>query len=550
MFFIPYISVFYYLRNIEKYGFRLLKCIFYPFHKSIFKGCKMKKVVILFYLFALITSLYSQDARPDEVKAELYNPPIPYTNNVGDWGTDYVVSNTEPMGRPSGVYRTNNSTIYVAVPDTNIVSNRCVVILTSTNNGANWSTLGSISPANVVPKVKMVARPGSDSVYCFFLLGTTVYSWNVITNNFNQFTAYTNIRDFDAAMTSTNSIYLIYDLVTNNDVRWHGSINGGATWINTLFLSSAAAHPTMNFSLLGDTAVINYKGPIAATDTLTAAIRNVRYRESAPGLLAIVGTFTTPIAAGIARDQFMGVRNGLNAWLFYTEGTTGNINLNCIQSIDGGTTYGAPFTIGSMPGRDEYWFDAKPYNGGIDLIYYSDSLQAGAPTSNSDRIYNTYASNTTPTAFVTPTQLNQIPLEWSSRGYIPTLVEYLDPGADAGALWVGVSGGKRLYFDRYGAVTGVSHNGNEVPHVYTLSQNYPNPFNPSTKIDFSIPDNGFVSLKVYDVLGREVSALINSDLKAGSYTYNFNASALATGIYFYTLTSGNFIETKKLMLIK
>src|SRR5690242_3026502 len=103
----------------------------------------------------------------------------------------------------------------------------------------------------------MVTRPGSDSVYCFFLLGTTVYSWNVITNNFNQFTAYTNIRDFDAAMTSTNSIYLIYDLVTNNEIRWHGSINGGVAWINTLFLTSAGAHPTMNFSQLGDTAIIN-----------------------------------------------------------------------------------------------------------------------------------------------------------------------------------------------------------------------------------------------------------------------------------------------------
>ena len=212
----------------------------------------MKKFFILFFLSAAIMVVYSQEIPNSDIRAELYDPPIPYTGNSGDWGTDYVVSNTEPYGRPSGVYRTTNNTIYVAVPDTNITANRCVVLLASSNNGANWSIVGSISPAAIIPKVKMVGRPGSDSVYCFFLLGTTVYSWNVITNNLNLFTAYTNIRDFDAAMTSTNSIYLIYDLVTNNDVRWHGSTNGGVAWVSPLFLSSAAALPTMNFSMLGD----------------------------------------------------------------------------------------------------------------------------------------------------------------------------------------------------------------------------------------------------------------------------------------------------------
>ncbi len=510
----------------------------------------MKQLFILLVLLSAIISIYSQDIKPVEMKAELYNPPMPYTNNIGDWGTDYLVSNTEPFGRPSGVYRNSNTTIYVAIPDTNIVANRCVVILSSTNNGANWSIIGGVTPATIVPKVKMVGRPGSDSVYCVLLFGQLVYTWNIITNNFNQFTAYTNIRDFDAMLTSTNSIYLIYDLVTNNDIRWHGSINGGVSWVNPLFLTSAGAHPSMNLSIMGDTAVINYKGPIVGTDTLTAAIRNVRYRESAPGLLAIVGTFTTPIAAGIARDQFMGVRNGLNAWLFYTEGTTGNINLNCILSGDGGTTYGAPFTIGSLPGRDEYWFDAKPYSGGMDLIYYSDSLQGGAPTASSDRLYNTYALNSTPSTFTTPTQINQVPLEWSSRGYIPTLIEYVDVGSDAGVIWVGISGGKKLYFDRFGALTGISQNGNEIPEVYKLGQNYPNPFNPSTKIDFSIPKDGFVSLKIYDVLGREAASIVAKDFKAGSYTVDYDASSLSTGVYFYTLTSSDFIETKKMILVK
>lgn len=507
----------------------------------------MKIIISVLILFLFSSSLlFSQN-----FSSTVYDLPIPFSGTIDSWGTDYVVSSTEPLGRPSGVYRTTNNTIYVSVPDTNIQSGRSLVIFSSTNNGANWSTAATLSPGGfVIPKTKMISRNGSDSVYCFFLFGTTVYSWNVITNNLNLFTAYTNIRDFDAAMTSTNSIYLIYDLVTNNDVRWHGSIDGGVSWINPLFLSSAAAHPTLNFSLTGDTAIINFKGPIVGTDTLTAAIRNVRYRESAPGLLAIVGTFTTPIAAGTARDQFKGVRNGLNAWLFYTEGTTGNINLNCIVSNDGGTTYGAPVTIGSLPGRDEYWFDALPYNSGVDLIYYSDSLQGGPPTVSSDKLFNTYALNSTPGVFAASIQINDRPLEWSPRGYIPTLIEFYNAGADAGAIWVGIDGAnKRLYFDRFGAVTSVN-NETGIPSQYSLSQNYPNPFNPTTKIDFSIPKNSLVTLKVYDILGKQVGVLVNKEFTAGSYTVDFNASSLAAGVYFYTINAGDFTETKKLVLVK
>jgi hypothetical protein len=85
---------------------------------------------------------------------------------------------------------------------------------------------------------------------------------------------------------------------------------------------------------------------------------------------------------------------------------------------------------------------------------------------------------------------------------------------------------------------------------YSLSQNYPNPFNPTTTISYSIKENDLVQLKVYDILGREVAVLVNEDQKSGSYQITFNASNLPSGIYFYKLTSGNFTETKKLILLK
>ncbi len=89
-----------------------------------------------------------------------------------------------------------------------------------------------------------------------------------------------------------------------------------------------------------------------------------------------------------------------------------------------------------------------------------------------------------------------------------------------------------------------------LPKVFALEQNYPNPFNPTTVISYQLPVAGNVSLKLYDVLGKEVMTLVNGRQEAGAYNFNFNASSLSSGVYFYRLQSGNFVQTKKMMLVK
>jgi len=101
-----------------------------------------------------------------------------------------------------------------------------------------------------------------------------------------------------------------------------------------------------------------------------------------------------------------------------------------------------------------------------------------------------------------------------------------------------------------GVATGVTPITSVVPDKYTLSQNYPNPFNPTTKINFSLPKSGLVTLKIFDVLGREVSILINEVKNAGSYSVDFNASSLSSGMYYYRLESNGFMDTKKMMFVK
>jgi hypothetical protein len=90
----------------------------------------------------------------------------------------------------------------------------------------------------------------------------------------------------------------------------------------------------------------------------------------------------------------------------------------------------------------------------------------------------------------------------------------------------------------------------EIPVEFNLSQNYPNPFNPATKIAYQIPTEGLVKIKIFDLLGREVKTLVNEVKSAGSYEVFFDAIGLASGVYFYRLMSGDFIETKKLILQK
>jgi hypothetical protein len=88
------------------------------------------------------------------------------------------------------------------------------------------------------------------------------------------------------------------------------------------------------------------------------------------------------------------------------------------------------------------------------------------------------------------------------------------------------------------------------PFNYSLEQNYPNPFNPSTTIQYSIPQSGLVTLKVFNVLGKEVATLANGQNDAGNHKVEFDASALNSGVYFYKIESGSFVETKKMILLK
>jgi len=117
-------------------------------------------------------------------------------------------------------------------------------------------------------------------------------------------------------------------------------------------------------------------------------------------------------------------------------------------------------------------------------------------------------------------------------------------------LFAGISGGGVWRRPLSEMTTAVPLGSNKLPGTYALLQNYPNPFNPTTEISYQLPAAGFVTLNVYDVLGRKAKTLVSERQNAGTHSLTLNAAGLSSGVYFYRLTAGNFVDTKKLLLLK
>jgi hypothetical protein len=101
-----------------------------------------------------------------------------------------------------------------------------------------------------------------------------------------------------------------------------------------------------------------------------------------------------------------------------------------------------------------------------------------------------------------------------------------------------------------GGLTFISHDPVFTPQKFSISQNYPNPFNPVTNIGFRVADFGLVKLTIYDILGKEIAIIVNEEMQPGSYNVDWDASNYPSGVYFYKIKSGDFVESKKMVLVK
>jgi len=204
-----------------------------------------------------------------------------------------------------------------------------------------------------------------------------------------------------------------------------------------------------------------------------------------------------------------------------------------------------------------------PYNGKIGILFneetqslseasvmtleqHSKATKIGSQTSGADgNVSNVYLPGKLQVWFTG--------LGWFYPDYTPTQRIGIKPDIEVKPTIAGIRQGKDEVLDAaidYIIGPNFVAEENNIPRRFSLSQNYPNPFNPMTHIVFAIPVSGFVTLKIFDLLGREVATLVNEEKRAGSYEVTWNPKSVSSGVYFYQLHAGKFVQTKKLMLQK
>ena len=194
---------------------------------------------------------------------------------------------------------------------------------------------------------------------------------------------------------------------------------------------------------------------------------------------------------------------------------------------------------------DVVWLDTRDHPGTyLSSLYYSFSIDNGTTWSQNERLSEAFDPH----------------LGWPQQNKIGDYFDMVSDDEGAFLAWAGTFNGEQdVYFGRINQNIVAIKDEQKVeklPEDFSLSQNYPNPFNPSTKIRFSIPvtqggnDRSQVTLKVFDVLGNEISVLINEEKPAGTYEVAFNSEGLTSGVYFYTLQAVSFVKTMKMILMK
>jgi hypothetical protein len=215
----------------------------------------------------------------------------------------------------------------------------------------------------------------------------------------------------------------------------------------------------------------------------------------------------------------------------------GNFEIYYKRSTDGGVSWGADLRLTNNTGWSEYpsiavsgqlvhvvWEDDRDGNY---EIYYKGSTDTGVSWGVDNRLTNNNAYSFYTSVAVSGSVVHVV---WT---------DYRD-------------GNYEIYYKRdpTGNTIGIKNISSEIPSSYSLQQNYPNPFNNTSNLKFQIVNTGDVKLVVYNIMGREVQTLVNEQLAPGTYEVRFDASMLTSGIYFYKLTSGDFSETKKMLLLK
>ncbi len=419
-------------------------------------------------------------------------PFAPYASGDGatvNFGVDVEPAATTGWVRqPSGL-TTSLNTVSTVNQNVGWIGGNGGVVLRTINGGVNWSNVTG-SP---IGTADVYAICGLDANTCLVSTSpSATFVYRTSNGGVNWTQVFTQTGGFidDIKFQNASTGYMYGDPVGSRWSLWK-STNGGVNWDSTgLYLPQAGTEAGWNNAMW------------LSGNNLWFGTNNTRvYKSTNFG-----STWTFGATTGSANSYSVAFNGSI--------GFTGQSSL--LKSTNGGTNYAAV----TLPGTGT----AYSFNGVLDRFWYC-------------RTTNIYWSSDNGANFA---------VQYADTGTYQAMSLKLDGNIIRG--WAVTSNGRIAKYNEL--ISGITNNQNITPENYSLMQNYPNPFNPSTKISFSLPKAGDVSLVVFDILGREVATIINNYKSAGNYTVNFDASNLSSGIYFYTLKSGNFTESKKMVLMK
>lgn len=398
-------------------------------------------------------------------------------------------------------------------PNTGIAAGTYGTVLRTTNGGTNWT-------ASVILDTNIVYR----SIY--FL---------------NQNTGY--IAGCILLFQPTLDAEPIIIKTTNAGVSWFSVLNDSGYTLRSLYFINS----NTGFASGG----LYGNGP---NYLLTTTNAGVNWQRTSPGsgyLWCIsFKDANTGFGSCLSSYFYRTTNSGLN-WIWYQ--SIPDYLISCVTFIDANT--------GFLTGGNELTLDSvghiyKTVNGGDNwnLVYTDHRGEI-----NGARFVNSSTGFAVGT--LDPTALNQIPsrilksTNIGSNWFIDTLFNQIYGLAslyftDPNTGYVVGGNGVILKTTTGGNLMGIVPIGKEIPREFSLAQNFPNPFNPLTTIKFDIPKESNITITVFDILGKEVETLVNENVKAGEYKVSWDAGRYASGVYFYRLEAGEFITTKKMVVIK
>lgn len=407
-------------------------------------------------------------------------------------------------------------------------------------SAAVWTTGTAITAGSYLGSGCGYTKAGSDTTWLFAAGGnapntTALYKYNVKTNAWSTCTAIPLAKVVLGTAIVKDTLYIIAG-------------SDGTAYSNTLYKYNINSNTFTTGTPL-PTATLGWCKGAGYQDSLIYVVGGNDGTNAVATVYlynAISGTWRTGTA--LPQACFGGAFAITGNTLVYVGGIQG--------AAPGSITYEG--AISQSDRSSITWTTGAAYPGGT--FWKFDA----APWFTNEVIMATGTAGTTSATWWTPASpnpcysYNPATNTWSPKPNLTTPVL----GAYLGSVKVGTNAYKLIVASGYTGSAAVTNTqiytedftgvnpGTEIPENYSLSQNYPNPFNPVTKIDYAVKLNGYVTMKIYNVLGEEVATLVNDFKAAGNYTVDFNASNLSSGIYFYTIRTGDFTATKKMMLIK